>query len=179
MGFISMESAVSMPENYSVVLADDHAFIRKGLISILDQYRTFRVMAEAGDGLELLRLLEDGIVPDVLVLDLSMPLLSGIEAMRLIRKTGFDFKILVLTMHKESDYLCQALLAGANGYMLKDGVGRELLPALHTLLRDRLYLSPLMAEGLPDRCRMKAVAEQDVLPSSAVHCDNRILEPPQ
>jgi|WetSurMetagenome_2_1015567.scaffolds.fasta_scaffold1400153_1 DNA-binding NarL/FixJ family response regulator len=138
-----------MTENYRVLVADDHAFIRKGLISILEKSSDFHVEGEANDGFELLNLLNLGVVPDVLILDLSMPSLSGIEVLRRIRQMHFMFKVLVLTMHKEPDILKQALSAGANGYMLKDEMATELLSALHTLLENKPYLSPSILRELP------------------------------
>jgi DNA-binding NarL/FixJ family response regulator len=137
-----------MTDNYRVMVADDHAFIRKGLISILEKDSDFHVEGEANDGFELLNLLNIGVVPDVLILDLSMPALSGIEVLRRIRQMHFVFKVLVLTMHKEPDILKQALSAGANGYMLKDEMATELLPALHTLLENKPYLSPAISREL-------------------------------
>jgi DNA-binding NarL/FixJ family response regulator len=167
-----------MPETHHVVLADDHDILRKGMISVLGMDRGFRVIGEAGNGLALLNLLQQGTVPDLLILDLSMPLLSGVETLRLIRQKGYAFKILVLTLHKEPEFLCQSLRAGANGYMLKDVMADELLPALRDLLEDRLYLSPSMAKWLPDNCRMKAIADQNVFLSSVIHCDKNLIEPP-
>ena len=140
-----------MPENYRILVADDHPFIRKGLISILEQSNDFSVEGEANDGFELLNLLDLGVIPDVLILDLSMPALSGIEVLRRIRQMHFMFKVLVLTMHQEPDILKQALSAGANGYMLKDEMGTELLNALHVLLENKPYLSPAIIKTLPSK----------------------------
>ena len=138
-----------MAGNYRVLVADDHPFVRKGLISILETSHDFRVEGEANDGFELLNLLNLGVVPDILILDLSMPSLSGIEVLRRIREMHFMFKVLVLTMHKESCVLKQAFSAGANGYLLKDEMGTELLKALHTIVENRPYLSPSMSKELP------------------------------
>ncbi len=145
-----MWNTALMPGNYRILLADDHVFLRKGLISILEQSREFKVAGEASDGHELLSLLNGGVVPDVLILDISMPELSGIEVLRQIRQMHFAFKVLILTMHREPDFLRQALSAGANGYMLKDEMASELLPALHTLLEDKTYCSPSMSKELAD-----------------------------
>jgi DNA-binding NarL/FixJ family response regulator len=145
-----MWNASLMPQDYSILLADDHVSLRKGLISILEQSHEFKVAGEAGNGNELLDLLNGGVVPDVLILDISMPELSGIEVLRRIRQMHFVFKVLILTMHKEPDFLKQALSAGANGYMLKDELANELLPALHTLLEDKTYFSPSISKELAD-----------------------------
>jgi DNA-binding NarL/FixJ family response regulator len=137
-----------MVDIYRVIVADDHAFLRKGLISILEQSHEFQVEGEARDGFELLGLLDQGVVPDLLILDLSMPELSGMEVLRRIRQMNFVFKVLVLTMHKELDILKQAFSVGANGYLLKDEMGTELLTALHALLEDKRYMSPSMLKEL-------------------------------
>ena len=163
--------------NYRILLADDQAFLRKGLVSILEQDREFLVAGEAGDGLALLNLLNQGVVPDVLILDLSMPKMSGIEVLRRIKEMAVTFKTLVLTMHKEPEILCQTCSSGANGYMLKDGMAKELLPALHTLLKDRAYLSPLMAKELPDTCWMKTAARQCLPSSTAKQCPKNLSRP--
>jgi DNA-binding NarL/FixJ family response regulator len=159
-----------MRQKYRVTIADDHAFLRKGLISILNQSQDFLVVGEAADGPALLDLLHQKTMPDLLILDLSMPVLSGVDVLRQIKQMGLIVKVLVLTMHKEPDLLCQAFLAGAGGYMLKDGISKELLPALHTLLEDRIYLSPLMAQELPGNCKIKAAAEQRLPFLAAKHC---------
>jgi DNA-binding NarL/FixJ family response regulator len=87
----------------------------------------------------------------------------------------FAFKILVLTMHKEPDVMCQAFLAGADGYMLKDGMTEELLSALYTIVQDKIYLSPLIAGELPDRCRARAIAEQGLPSYSLKHCGQDLI----
>jgi DNA-binding NarL/FixJ family response regulator len=166
-----------MLENYRVALADDQAFIRKGLLSILEQDQAFMVMGEAGDGVALLNLLNQGVVPDVLILDLSMPRMSGIEVLRRIREMALTFKILVLTMHKEPELFCRTCSSGASGYMLKDEMARELLPALHVLLEDKIYLSPSMLKELPDTCWMKANAVQGLPFSTAKHCEKYLSGP--
>jgi DNA-binding NarL/FixJ family response regulator len=142
-----IEKDLPVLEMHRVILADDHAFLRKGLISVLEQSREFQVAGEAGDGMELLNMLSRGVAADVLILDISMPILSGIEVLHRIKQMHYALKILVLTMHKEPDILNEAFSAGANGYMLKDNLAKELFPALHALLENKTYLSPLMVMG--------------------------------
>ncbi len=159
-----------MANKYGVLVADDQSFLRKGLISILERDPDFRVMGEAEDGLAVLDFLNQGIVPDVLILDLSMPRMSGIATIRQIRRLGYTLKILVLTMHKELDILCQVCSSDINGYMLKDEMARELLPALHALIQDKVYLTPLMSTSVPDYCWMKVTAQQNLPASTAKNC---------
>jgi DNA-binding NarL/FixJ family response regulator len=125
--------------SYRIILADDHALIRQGVGKILGGVAGLEVSGEAGDGVELLALLEKAI-PDLVILDISMPNLRGIEVLRDIKRKHAAVKILVLTMHKE--YLHQALTAGADGYLLKEDADRELFAAIETIREGKVYRSP-------------------------------------
>jgi DNA-binding NarL/FixJ family response regulator len=162
---------------HRIFLADDHAILREGLKSILDTTEGFQVMGEAGDGFELLHLLDEGAAPDVLILDLSMPKMSGIETLRRIRRMNFVFKTLVLTMHKEPDLLCRAFSVGADGYMLKDGMAKELSQALHMLLEGKIFLSPCIEKELPDCCQVKAYAGKEPPLPPIMHCGKNFTGP--
>jgi DNA-binding NarL/FixJ family response regulator len=159
-----------MPEPYKLIIADDQPTLRQGLRSILEKEEEFVLSGEAGNGLDLLDLLNRGVVPDALILDLSMPLMSGLEALHQIRQMNFSFEVLVLTMHKERDLLCRAFNLGADGFMLKDGMARELPVALLTLLEKRIYISPFMATELPDTCLVKSMIGQKRTNPSLMHC---------
>ena len=124
-----------------VVIADDHMLLREGVKLILSQRPDFEIAEEAADGLQLLECLQHGCCPDVLILDITMPRLSGIEVTREIRKQNQSVRILVLTMHRDEDMLWQALTAGADGYLLKDSLAVELLRALDSILRSEVYIS--------------------------------------
>ncbi len=139
-----------MMETYRIVVADDHAPLRHGLKMMLANWSEYEVTGEACDGPELLALLEQGCVPDVLILDISMPGLRGIELIREIRGMSLDLRVLVLTMHREEDLLCQAFVAGADGYLLKEELPKELFVALKAVLGFEAYVSPLMAQELRD-----------------------------
>jgi len=130
-----------------VVLADDHALIRQGLKKIIEDDARLKVVGEVGDGLELLTFLRDT-TPDLIILDISMPNLRGIEAIAEAKKLCPDVKILLLTMHKNEQYFNCAMSAGADGYMLKEDSDSELLDAIHTVLRDEVYISPFFAEEM-------------------------------
>ena len=131
---------------YCIVLADDHALIRQGLKKILEEKRDLKVVAEVGDGLELLNLLNlSKLKPHMVILDISMPKLSGIESARRIKMTYPDIKILILTIHKEQEYLQQAISAGAEGYLLKEDANNQLFSAIEAIRRGGVYLSPLLS----------------------------------
>jgi DNA-binding NarL/FixJ family response regulator len=134
---------------YRVVIADDHVMFRQGLKRILQEMADVEVVGEAGDGLELLALLNK-IVPDMVILDISMPKLRGIEAIHEIGKIHPEVKVLILTMHKDRDFLQQAIAAGANGYLLKEDAEQEVFSAIEAIRAKKMYVSPLLAGELTD-----------------------------
>ena len=124
----------------SIVLADDHELVRAGIRSILETFPSVRVVAEAGDGkeaLELARRLE----PDVLLLDITLPGLNGLEVADRIRKLGLSTRVLMLSMHSGPEYVARAIQSGAAGYLVKDSAVDELAAALESVLAGRKYLS--------------------------------------
>jgi DNA-binding NarL/FixJ family response regulator len=129
-----------------LILADDHVLVRHGLRRILEENSDLEIVADVGDGLELLGALKK-VSPDLIILDVSMPNLRGIEAIPEIRRVKPNVKVLMLTMHKEEDYLYQAISAGANGYLLKDDAEKELFSAIEHIKNGKIYISP----GLTDQ----------------------------
>lgn len=130
---------------YKIVLADDHPTLRQTLKAILTENKDLAVIAEVSDGLELLDLLHrNPALPDMVILDISTPKLRGIEAARQIRQFFPSVKVLILTVDKESEYVSQALLAGADGYLLKADAYTELPEAIRTIRRGESYKSPLL-----------------------------------
>ena len=134
-----------MGKGYRVILADDHVLVRRGLKLILEENSNLEIAAEVGDGLELLNVLQK-INPDLIILDVSMPNLRGIEAIPEIRRVRPNAKVLMLTMHKEEDYLYQAISAGANGYLLKEDAEKELFSAIEHIKNGKIYISPGLAD---------------------------------
>jgi DNA-binding NarL/FixJ family response regulator len=131
--------------SYRVVIADDHVMFRQGLKRILQEMADLEVVGEAGDGLELLALFNK-IVPDMVILDISMPKLRGIEAIREIGISHPEVKVLILTMYKDMDFLHQAIAAGANGYLLKEDAEQEVFSAIETI-REKMYVSSFWRES--------------------------------
>jgi DNA-binding NarL/FixJ family response regulator len=128
---------------YRIILADDHVLIRAGLKRVIEENPRLGVIGEAGDGLELLELLEHT-TPDMVILDISMPRLRGLEAIKIIKGLYPGVKILILTMHKSKDYLYQAMNNGADGYLLKEDANDALQFAIETLRRGKNFISPLI-----------------------------------
>jgi DNA-binding NarL/FixJ family response regulator len=139
-------------ERYGIVLADDHTLIRHGLKRIIEENTEMEVVGEAGDGLELLEIL-NSLHPHMVVLDMSMPKLRGLEAISEIKLKHPSVKILILSMHKE--YVFRALSSGIDGYLLKEDASRELFLAIDRIRQGGKYLShslgELVAETLYDK----------------------------
>ncbi len=134
---------------YSIVLADDHVLVRDGLRRILEGMADLEVIGEANDGLELLDLLTH-LTPQMVILDIFMPNLRGIEAIHEIKTQHPDIEILILTMHKDKEYLYLALSAGAKGYLLKEDAAKELFSAIEKVRQDKTYISPYFSEKVVD-----------------------------
>lgn len=132
---------------YTIVLADDHALLREGLKKIIAEAGGLEVIGEAADGLTLLRILKRN-PPDLVILDITMPKLRGIEAAQQIRKQCPGVAVLFLSMHKGREYLQKALATGARGYMAKEDTGNELIHAIQTIRRGSSYVSPTMMAAL-------------------------------
>jgi len=133
-----------------VLIADDHTMVRESLISLLQADGELQVVAQAADGIEAL---EQAVLtrPDIVITDLSMPRLNGIELVRRLREALPDTRVLVLTMHQEDEYVLQAVRAGASGYLVKDSAGAELLAALHSLHAGRGHFGPQAAKALAEQ----------------------------
>jgi DNA-binding NarL/FixJ family response regulator len=131
-----------MPK-YRIILADDHVLVREGIKRILQEDPRLTVVDETGDGVELLRLLEET-TPDMIIIDISMPGLGGIEALKLIKDLYPQIKVLVLTMHKSKEYLYVAMENGADGYLVKDDANDVLHSAIKTIRRGKTFISPLI-----------------------------------
>jgi DNA-binding NarL/FixJ family response regulator len=154
--------------SYGIVLADDHVLVRQGLRRILEGMADLEVVGEANDGLELLNLLNQ-LTPHMVILDIFMPNLRGIEAIHEIKKIRPEVKVLILTMHKDKEYLYLALSAGAKGYLLKEDADKELFSAIEKIRQGKTYISPHFSEEVVDdlvrigRGDAKAIFEIDPL----------------
>ena len=134
---------------YRIVLADDHVLLRQGLRRILEGNADLEVIGEASDGLDLLNLLKQ-LTPHMVILDISMPKLRGLEAIHEIKMIHPDVNVLILTMHKDKEYLYLALSAGAKGYLLKEDADKELFSAIEKIRQGKTYISPYFSERLID-----------------------------
>ena len=132
-----------------IVLADDHVVMRNGLRLLLERQQGFEVVGEAADGRETVEICEK-LKPDVVVLDIAMPNLNGIEAARQISAKMPDIEIVVLSMHSDESYVLRALKAGARAYLLKDSAEADLITAIRTVNQRKAFFSPAISKMLVD-----------------------------
>jgi two-component system, NarL family, response regulator NreC len=138
-----------------IVLADDHALIREGLRAVLDVEPDWSVVGEAADGLETVDLV-DRLQPDVLIVDLMLPNLSGLEVIRQVRRRARQTHIVALSMHANESYVLAALRNRAEAYVLKDASSTEIIQAVRTVLAGQRYLSPPLSQYALDAYIQKA-----------------------
>jgi len=130
-----------MKRPYRIMIAEDHTILRQGLRALLSSDPDYKIVGEAEDGREAVRSAET-LSPDLILMDLSMPKMTGTEAISEIKKRNTDTKIIVLTVHRGEEYVLSALKAGADGYVLKDANRDELTTAIKKVLEGKRYLSP-------------------------------------
>jgi two-component system response regulator NreC len=158
-----------------IILADDHAVMRRGLRLVLEQQADFEVIGEAGDGREAVKLAES-LKPDVAVLDITMPNLNGIEAAFQISAKHYGIAIVVLSMHADESYVLRALKAGARGYLLKESPESDFLRAIRSVTEGKAFFSPLVsrllvedyvrqmrAKDIEDSFELLSIREREIL----------------
>jgi DNA-binding NarL/FixJ family response regulator len=151
---MSIEPEDKHDSTLSIVLADDHQLVRQGLRAVLEAEPQFQIVGETGNGLEVTRLVER-LQPDVLVIDLIMPGLNGLEVIRQVKKRPARTHVVVLSMHRDQSYVIEALKSGAAAYVIKDSSVQELLKAIREAVAGRRYLSPPLSS-----CAIEAYLER-------------------
>ncbi len=140
---------ITAEQKITLLVADDHTIVRRGLISLLSLYERLQVVGEAEDGraaVELAARLE----PDIVLMDISMPVLNGLEATRKIRKQLPDVKVLILTAHDNEEYVLEVVRSGANGYLLKNSAAEDLYNAILSVHSGHAFFSPSVSKILVD-----------------------------
>jgi two-component system, NarL family, response regulator NreC len=143
-----------------VIVADDHTILREGVIALLAADAAVNVIAQTSDGLSTLAKVTE-LQPDVLVVDISLPQMNGIEVVRRIKRDGLRTRALVLTMHEEEEYVVHAVQAGASGFLLKDSASRELLTAVRDIGAGRKHFGTHAAHVLAQQMSRPAVPVDD------------------
>lgn len=136
--------------NIRVLLVEDHTILRKGLCSLLENEYGIEVIGEAENGREALEKAED-LLPDIVVLDISLPLLNGLEVTRQLKKRFPEIRILILTMHTSDEFVFEILNAGAKGYVVKKAAPNELVSAIHAVFLGQSFFSPEISKMMLDR----------------------------
>jgi len=139
------EKLVTMNKPYRVVIAEDYTILREGLKALLSSQPEFKVVGEAEDGRNAVRCVQQH-TPDLVLMDLSMPRMNGLDAIKEVKRVTPETKIIVLTVHKSEEYVLATLQAGADGYVLKDASHSELVMAMLNVLDGRRFLSPGISE---------------------------------
>ena len=145
--------------HYSVVLADDHVLIRHGIKNIVAREKSLKIIGEVGDGEALLSFLKKN-QPDLVILDISMPHINGVDLTSTLKKQYPLLKILILTMHKSKQFFYRAMSAGADGYLIKSDSDNELLMAIEKIRQGRNYISPHLVDDFTDDV-LKAYRNQE------------------
>ena len=147
----------------TVFLADDHTIVRQGLAKLLEGEPNLRVVGEAENGREAVVKVEK-LKPDIVLMDIAMPMLNGIEATRQIRKICPQTKVIILSMHSHGRYISELFGLGASGYLLKSSTGTDIINAIHTALKGSTYLSPSISDKvIEDYLSLKKKSHQDDL----------------
>lgn len=154
----------------NILLADDHRMVREGLKQLLDFEKELKVIGEAGDGYECLNL-TNKLKPDIVLLDLNMPNLDGLQVLEIMKQQKMDCKIIILTIHKEIDYLVKALDVGCEGYVLKDSDFDTLKNAIISVYNGDTYIVPTLTPMLN-----ASLAERDVLRDKLNELTKREIE---
>jgi DNA-binding NarL/FixJ family response regulator len=132
-----------------VILVDDHSLVRAGIRSLIQNISGVEVIAEANNGRDAIRLIDE-LIPDLVLLDIAMPELNGLEVISRISKDNLITRVIILSMHTNEEYVVQALKAGAAGYLLKDSAPNELEIAVNAVMRGETYLSPAISKHVVD-----------------------------
>ena len=147
-------------ERIKVLIVDDHRVVRDGLSKILESCNDIHVIGEAANGLDAIRKYTE-LKPDVILLDISMPKLGGLEVSRRIKKEDPSAKIVILSMHEEEEYSMKLVRLGVSGYLLKDSAAQEVIEAVRSAFAGRAYFSPQISKTLAESYREVAPLEDD------------------
>jgi DNA-binding NarL/FixJ family response regulator len=139
-----------MPESIKILIADDHPIFRQGIIKIVEQDHTYEIVAQCGDGNEVIEKIKE-LNPAIAIIDISMPGMSGLEVLRAAQKERFATEFIILTMYKDEEYFNEAMNLGVKGYILKDNAAKDLLNCLRTVSQGSHFICPELSNLLLER----------------------------
>ncbi len=161
--------------NIRVLMAEDHTIVRKGLISLLKDEMGIEVVGEAENGREAINKVEE-LMPDIVVMDISMPLLNGLDATRQIKKRFPDVIVLILTMHIDDAYILEVMQAGASGYIIKKAVPTELVSAIQAVYHGDIYLSPKVSKKVIQEYLKQASAGKEKIAPQLTDREREVVQ---
>lgn len=165
-----------LDKSITLFLADDHTIVRQGLAKLLEGEPDLRVVGEAENGREAVEKVEE-LKPDIVLMDIAMPLLNGIEATRQIRKICPQTKVIILSMHSHNRYISELFSLGASGYLLKDSTGTDIIKAIHAALKGETYLSPSISHKvIEDYISLKKTSRQEDLYNSLSNREREVFQ---
>jgi DNA-binding NarL/FixJ family response regulator len=165
-----------MSEKTTVLIADDHPIVRQGFVKVIERDPSFQIIAESGDGERALKLIRE-LEPDIAVLDISMPDMSGLEIIKQIGDDNLPTRFVILTMYKDPEYFDTAIDMGVKGYILKESAIGELLNCLRTVSQNKYYISPLLSGYLLERdAKIKSLNNRMPALSKLTRSEKRILK---
>ena len=166
-----------MNNKYRILIVEDHTLVRAGLRALLSQEADIEIVGEAGNGLDAIKAVGQ-LSPHLMLTDLTMPGMNGMEAIRDIKRRYPETRVLVVTLHKADEYIHESLRAGADGYLLKDATHDELLIAVRCVLNGKIYLSPDVSSKVVNSYLGKGQAENTVLSlwNTVTHREREVLK---
>jgi len=160
----------------SIVIADDHTIVRQGLIKLLEEEKGMQVVGEAIDGREAVKIVLK-LVPDIVIMDIAMPNLNGIEASRQIKQAGIKSKIIILSMHEHSRYIRELLGLGVSGYLLKNATSEDIIKAIISVLKGNTYLSPsISSRVIEDYAGMNKKSSEEDLYNTLTNREREVFQ---
>ena len=163
----------SVTQTINIMLVDDHALVRNGIKSLLEDEDNLKVVAEASSGQEAMERLAEN-VPDLLIIDIKMPAMTGIQLVEKLVQQGINSRFLMLSMHDSEEYVLQSVDAGAHGYLLKDASREEFLKAVQTVCTDGVYYSGDISQYLINRFRSKPAQQTNPILSTPTNNESNV-----
>ena len=160
----------------TIFLADDHTIVRQGLASLLEGEPRFKVIGQAENGRQAVSMVKE-LKPEIVIMDISMPLLNGIEATRLIKKSCPQIKVIILSMHTHDRYVDELISLGVSGYLLKDSTGSDIIQAITAAVKGDTYLSPSISRRIiEDYLYLKKSSSQEDLYSQLSNREREVFQ---
>ena len=160
---------------YSILLVDDHTIVRKGLLSLINESENYQVSCETDNGREAIKMASE-CKPDIVLMDISMPELNGLEATRQIKKNNPKTKIIILTRHINEEYIFEVISIGASGYIVKKAAPEELIFAMEAVTRGETYFSPSVSTIISDKIHEGDTIDSDDTYSSFTAREREVLQ---